>query len=141
MQTIAPNPLTDRFLYRYLGISIGLIYLWFGGLKFFPAYSPAEGLATETISMLFGGIIPAKTAMILLASWEVGVGLLLIMNWWIKPAIVLALVHMLFTFSPLFLLPEASFTAAPFCFTLVGQYILKNLVIIGALLILYRNES
>lgn len=137
MQTTTLTKTSDRYLFRYLGISIGIIYVWFGALKFFPAYSPAETLAVDTITALFGGVIPAKTAIMLLATWEVGVGLLLILNLFRKPVILLALVHMVLTFTPLFLFPEASFTG-PFCFTLVGQYIVKNLVIIGALLILYR---
>jgi uncharacterized membrane protein YkgB len=128
----------ERYVYRYLGISIGLIYFWFGMLKFFPAFSPAEELATTTIGALFGGIIPDTTALLLLATWETVVGVLLIFNLFRRPVIVLALVHMFFTFAPLILLPETSFTVAPFRFTLVGQYIVKNLVVIGALLVLYQ---
>ena len=128
----------ERYIYRYLAMSIGLIYLWFGLLKFFPAFSPAEELATTTIAALFGGLIPAPTALLLLAAWEVLIGVLLIFNLFRRPVIVLALVHMAFTFAPLILLPETSFTVAPFRFTLVGQYIVKNLVIIGALLALYQ---
>jgi len=128
----------ERYIYRYLGISIGLIYFWFGMLKFFPAYSPAEELAINTIAALFGGIIPDTTALLLLATWETVIGLLLIFNLFRRPVIMLALVHMVFTFAPLILLPETSFSVAPFRFTLVGQYIVKNLVIIGALLVLYQ---
>ena len=128
----------ERYIYRYLGISIGLIYFWFGMLKFFPEYSPAEELATNTIAALFGGIIPDTTALLLLATWETVIGLLLIFNLFRRPVIILALVHMVFTFAPLILLPETSFSVAPFRFTLVGQYIVKNLVIIGALLALYQ---
>jgi len=128
----------ERYVYRYLGISIGLIYFWFGMLKFFPAFSPAEELASNTIAVLFGGLIPDTTALLLLAAWETIIGVLLIFNLFRRPVIILALVHMFFTFAPLILLPETSFSVAPFRFTLVGQYIVKNLVIIGALLALYQ---
>ncbi len=37
---------------KLLAISIGLIYVWFGPLKFFPELSPAESLATETIDAM-----------------------------------------------------------------------------------------
>ena len=37
------------------------------------------------------------------------------------------------TFAPLFLLPGLSFTAPPLALTLVGQYIIKNIVIVSAL--------
>ena len=126
---------------RYLGSSIGIVYLWFGALKFFPNFSPAEALATDTIHTLFGGVLPAETALLLLAIWEVAVGILLLFNLFRRPVIGMALLHMAFTFSPLFLFPEASFTEAPFKFTLVGQYIVKNLVIIGALLVLWPSSK
>jgi uncharacterized membrane protein YkgB len=48
--------------------------------------------------------------------------------------------HMICTFAPLFILPELSFTHAPFAFTLVGQYIVKNIVFILAGILIYQNE-
>ncbi len=42
--------------------------------------------------------------------------------------------HVLY-FAPLFLLPDLSFTSAPLSLTLVGQYIIKNNVIICALFV------
>ena len=47
---------------------------------------------------------------------------------------------MVCTFAPLFLLPEFSFTQAPYAFTLVGQYIVKNIVFILVGIIIYQNE-
>ena len=124
-----------------LAISIGLVYLWFGALKFFPELSPAEGLAKDTINLLTLGFIPSNISIVLLAVWEILVGLLLILNIYRRPAILLALVHMLCTFTPLFLFPEQSFTNPPLCFTLLGQYIVKNLVIVGALVTLYEMPN
>jgi uncharacterized membrane protein YphA (DoxX/SURF4 family) len=121
-----------------LAISIGLVYLWFGGLKYFPHLSPAENLAKNTIYMLTFGNIPSNVSIILLAIWETTVGLLLILNIYRKQAIVLALVHMVFTFTPLLFFPEQSFSDAPMGFTLIGQYIFKNIIIISALLTLYK---
>jgi hypothetical protein len=40
------------------------------------------------------------------------------------------------TFLPLVLLPEVCFTVIPWGLTLEGQYIVKNLVIIGAALVI-----
>jgi hypothetical protein len=40
------------------------------------------------------------------------------------------------TFLPLILLPEQCFKVFPFVLTLEGQYIVKNLVIIGAALVI-----
>ncbi|MGH1435298.1 MAG: doxx family protein [Lewinella sp.] len=121
-----------------LALSIGIIYLWFGTLKYFPNQSPAEDLAKDTITILTFNIIPANVSIILLAIWESLVGILLITNIYRRVAVLLALVHMAFTFTPLFVLPEQVFVNIPFQLTLLGQYIIKNLVIIAALLSLYN---
>ena len=124
---------------RLLAISIGLVYLWFGVLKFFPHLSPAEDLAKNTITVLTLGLIPPSVSIILLAIWETVIGVLFTLNLVRRPIIYLALVHMLFTFTPLMFFPKESFNL-PFVFTLLGQYIFKNLIIIAALIILYNNE-
>lgn len=117
----------------FLTISIGMVYLWFGILKFFPNLSPAEGLAKSTVHALSFGLIPDNISIILLAIWETLVGMALIFNIWRKRAVILALVHMFFTFMPLLFFPEQVFSDGPFYLTLLGQYIVKNLVIISAL--------
>ena len=122
---------------QLLRISIGIIYLWFGSLKFFSGLSPAEGFATETVEMLTLHLIPGGVCFVLLAVGETFIGAMLILNFLPRLTIILALLHMLCTFTPLFLLPELSFNGTPFSVTLIGQYILKNLVIISALLVLY----
>lgn len=121
-----------------LALSIGLTYLWFGLLKFFPGLSPAEDLAQNTIDTLSFGLIPAELSLIFLAIWETAIGLLLCLNLFQRSAIRLALVHLLFTFTPLFLFPEQSFTEPPFQFTIIGQYIFKNLILFSALIYLLR---
>lgn len=123
-------------IYLLMRISFGLIYTWYGMLKFFPGLSPAEGLAKETIHHLTFGIIPDDVSILLLATWEVGVGLLFLTNRFQRTAILLALVHMGCTFLPFLFMPELTFTFVPYGFTLVGQYIVKNLVFIFALLLM-----
>jgi uncharacterized membrane protein YphA (DoxX/SURF4 family) len=125
---------------RFLAISIGLVYLWFGALKFFPQFSPAEDLAKHTISLLTFGLIPPNVSIILLAIWETLIGLFLILNIFRRPIIILALIHLVLTFTPFLFFPKQSFNL-PFVFTLLGQYIFKNLVIIGALLVLFKQTS
>jgi uncharacterized membrane protein YphA (DoxX/SURF4 family) len=125
----------DRWL-TILRISIGVIYLWFGVLKFFPGVSPAEELAKETIHLLTFKLINQDLSLLLLAIWETAIGVLLMGGLFIRFVIRVVLVHMICTFTPLFLLPAISFTAAPFSLTLVGQYIIKNIVIISALFVI-----
>ena len=118
-----------------LRISIGIIYLWFGILKFFQGVSPAEDLARETIHLLTFGLIAPSISILLLAIWETVIGVVLIGGIFKKLIFWFVLVHMICTFSPLILLPRLSFTQAPVALTLVGQYIIKNIVIISALLV------
>ncbi|MCB0641061.1 MAG: DoxX family protein [Phaeodactylibacter sp.] len=126
-------------LFAFLRISIGICYLWFGLLKFFPGLSPAESLAIDTITCLTFGLLPAKVSILLLAIWEVVVGLSLISGFFMRYILIVALVHMALTFSPFFCFPGKIFGEAYFSLTIIGQYIIKNLVLIAGLLLL-RSE-
>ncbi len=131
------NLRTQASINQTLGITIGIVYLWFGTLKFFPGMSPAEGLAIQTIEALTFNFIPSQTAIILLAIWEVLVGALLVLNVARRLVLPVTLLHMVLTFVPLFLFVDLSFTQPPYAFTLLGQYIFKNIIIIGALYTLH----
>ena len=124
-----------------LVISIGIVYLWFGTLKLCPGLSPAEALAKETLSRLTFGLVPTNITYCMLALWEITIGIFLILNFPKKLIIYIALLHILFTFTPLFLLAAASFTHVPYGLTLVGQYIIKNLIIFSALLYLLPQDQ
>lgn len=124
---------------RILSISIGIVYLWFGFLKFFPGLSPADLLAKQTISLLTFDLLPENIGILLLAIFEVVIGLCLIFNLQLKRIIIAAIIHLVLTFVPVVFFPEISFSKAPFSLTLVGQYIIKNIVIISALLLIYQR--
>lgn len=126
---------------RLLRWTLAICYLWFGMLKFFPGISPAEGLAQDTIRVLTFGLIPDNISIVLLAIWEVGVGLILASGIFLRFGIWAAIVHMVCTFTPLVFFPEVSFTAVPYAFTIVGQYIVKNLVFLVGLGILLTEEE
>ncbi len=127
---------------RLLIISLGIVYLWFGTLKFFSGLSPAEILAKETIHILTFGLIPDNISFLMLAIWEVIIGVLLLLNVRHKSIIYLALIHIVFTFTPLFLLPAISFNEEHmYSLTLVGQYIIKNVVLFSALLIIFPENG
>lgn len=121
--------------HRLLVMSFGIIYIWFGMLKFFPGLSPAEDLAKQTIHKLTFGLIPDHISIILLAIWEVSIGVLMLVNRATKWVVYITLFHLVLTFTPLFLLPASVFdNTHTYSLTLVGQYIIKNLVLIAALL-------
>ncbi|MDY3201537.1 MAG: DoxX family membrane protein [Arcobacter sp.] len=125
---------------KLMRISLGIIFLWYGILKFFPSLSPAEELAIKTIDIMFFGLINETISIKLLALLEVGIGLGFLSGYYTKIVTIIFLGHMVCTFAPLFILPELSFTHAPYAFTLVGQYIVKNIVFILVGIIIYQNE-
>lgn len=130
-----------KFQISLLRISIGIIYLWFGSLKYFPGVSPAEELAKETIRLLTFGLIESNLSLLLLAIWETAIGVLLSTGLLKRYSFWLVLVHMICTFAPLVLLPQHSFNQIPFSLTLIGQYIVKNIVIICGLFVVNSFEE
>jgi uncharacterized membrane protein YphA (DoxX/SURF4 family) len=118
--------------YNFLRISIGVIFLWFGVLKFFPGFSPAQDLAIRTISQLSFNLISANSAIIILATWECLIGLGFVVGRFQKVTLFLLFLQMLGTFTPIFLFPNEIFTVIPYAPTLEGQYIIKNIVIVSA---------
>ncbi len=121
-----------RFGVPFLRISLGIVFFWFGVLKFFPGLSPADQLASRTISALTLGIMPADVALLVLAVWECAIGLGLILGVFLRLTLLLLFLQMLGTFTPLLLFPDETFTRFPYAPTLEGQYIVKNLVLIAA---------
>ncbi len=115
-----------------LRIGLGLIFLWFGALKFPPGVSSAEKLAVDTIAVMTFGLLPATTARVLLATWECLIGLGLITGRAMRITLLLLFLQMLGTLTPLVFFPGDTFTRFPWAPTLAGQYIIKNLVLVAA---------
>ncbi len=118
-----------------LRISLGLVFLGFGVLKFFPGVSPAEGLASETFAILTFGLVPHGVAMVLIAALETTIGLLLISGRGLRLALALLAVQMVGILSPLLLLPGEMFRTDPIAPTLAGQYVLKDIILGAAVLV------
>lgn len=133
------NFLIDTFK-RYgtttLRISLGVVFLWFGFLKFFPNVSPAETLATQTIDVLTFGLIVPSVSIKILAIWESLIGLGLLTNKFQRVTLFLLWLQMVGAWSPLVIFPNEMFISFPFVLTLEGQYIVKNLVIIAGSFVL-----
>jgi uncharacterized membrane protein YphA (DoxX/SURF4 family) len=117
---------------RLLRLSLGLVFVWFGALKFFPGLSPAQTLAGATISTLSFGLLTPGVAVLVLAVWECLIGIGLITGYFLRATLLLLWLQMLGTITPLFLFPDECFTLVPFAPTLEGQYIIKNLVLVTA---------
>lgn len=129
-----------RWLARHgltlLRLSVGVVFLWFGALKFFPGLSPAEELAGRTISVMTFGLVPPAVSLPVLAAWEVLIGLGFLSGRCLRATILLLTGQMLGTVTPIFFFPHETFSAFPFAPTLEGQYIIKNIVLLSAGLVL-----
>ncbi len=123
------NP-TDRVVRAptFLRLSAGLVYFYFGFLKFYTDLSPAEMLASQTIMRLWPWPVDAHTVLLWLAASEVLIGVAFLLNVGLRWVLWIFLLHQVGTFSPLFFMPELSFKIAPFSPTMEGQFIIKNLV-------------
>ncbi len=124
--------LMARFGILILRVSLGINFPWFGVLKFFPGLSPAQDLATDTIEILTFGLLQPETSIWILASWETLIGLGLIAGVYLRATLLLLFVQMLGTLTPLILFPAETFAVLPYAPTLEGQYIIKNVVLISA---------
>lgn len=114
-----------------LRVSMGIVFFWFGAIKLVPGLSPAEGLIEQTITF-----IPFNLFLPVLAVWEMLIGLGFITNRFMRLTILLLFLQMPGTLSPALLRPDLVWTVFPFGLTLEGQYIVKNLVLISAALVI-----
>jgi uncharacterized membrane protein YphA (DoxX/SURF4 family) len=121
---------------RLLRVSLGIVFFWFGALKFFPGLSPAQDLATKTISILTFGSFPPNMSIVVLATWECLIGFGLILGLFMRATLLLLFLQMLGTITPIFFFPHEVFTHIPYAPTLEGQYIIKNIVLISAGLVI-----
>lgn len=130
---------TDRAITHWMArygllvmrIGLGVVFFWFGALKLVPGLSPAEELVRNTVYF-----VDPDLFLPVLAIWEMLIGLGLISGKLMRLTLLLLFLQMPGTALPLVLLPEVCWTAFPVGLTLEGQYIIKNLVLIGAGLVL-----
>jgi uncharacterized membrane protein YphA (DoxX/SURF4 family) len=118
-----------------LRIGLGSVFLWFGALKFFPGYSPAEDLAARTIEAITFGVVGPQISLPVLAAWETVIGIGLLSGRFLRATLFLLAVQMVGTLMPLVLFPGETFSRFPLAPTLEGQYIIKNVVLIGAAMV------
>jgi uncharacterized membrane protein YphA (DoxX/SURF4 family) len=114
-----------------LRVGLGIVFLWFGLLKFFKGLSPAEDLVRNTVYF-----VDPDLFLPVLAAWESLIGIGLITGKFLRVTILLLFLQMPGTALPLLILPEKVWTVFPYGLTLEGQYIVKNLVLIGAGLVI-----
>jgi uncharacterized membrane protein YkgB len=132
VETIDRN--VTRLLARHsltvLRITIGVVFVWFGALKFFPGMSPAEHLIRESITFLsMDWFLP------FLALMECTIGVCYILGGkFTRVAVILMLGQMAGAMSPMVLRPDLIWVKFPFIWTLEGQYVFKDIVLIAVAL-------
>ena len=119
---------------RLLRYAVGIVFLWFGALKLIPGASPAEALVKATVPF-----VDPDAFYPVLAVWEMLIGALLLVRPGARLALLLLALQMPGTFLPFVVLPDVCWARFPFTtpadvfvLTLEGQYIVKNLVLVAA---------
>jgi uncharacterized membrane protein YkgB len=121
------RPFLARIGVPLLRISLGVVFLWFGMLKILDV-SPVSGLVAKTIYWFDPDVVvPALGAV------EVFVGLCLLAGRLMRLALPLLVLQMAGTFLVLVFLPEVAFRDGnPLLLTVEGEFVVKNLVLLSA---------
>jgi uncharacterized membrane protein YkgB len=127
----ALRPFLARLGVPLLRISVGIVFLWFGLLKIFDV-SPVSALVANTIYWFDPDVVvPALGAV------EVFVGACLLAGRLMRFALPLLVLQMAGTFLVLVLLPEIAFRDGnPLLLTVEGEFVVKNLVLFSAALVI-----
>lgn len=113
-----------------LRVSLGLVFLGFGVLKFVPGASPAEALVMRTIDTLSLGLVSGTLAVLITAVLETFIGLTLISGRWLRAGLAVLAGSIVGIMSPLVLFFGDLFPGlVP---TLEAQYVLKDIVLVAA---------
>jgi putative oxidoreductase len=129
----ALKSLLERWSIPALRVALGAVFVAFGVLKFFPGVSPVEPLVEATWGVLTFGVVGGQLALILTAVIETVAGLALISGVFARFGLVMLAIAFVGILSPLVFFPGELFAATgP---TLLGQYVIKNVVLIAAALV------
>ena len=97
------DPIITSWMNQYglilLRISVGIVFVWFGVLKFFPGVSAAQDLAIRTIELLTFGLVPEALIINGLALWEVVIGIGLISGKFMRETLLLLFLQMIGTYA------------------------------------------
>ncbi|VGO16996.1 hypothetical protein PDESU_05590 [Pontiella desulfatans] len=118
--------------------SLFVVFFWFGILKPL-GVSSAEPLVLKTVDWM--PLLSPVQWLAVIGWWEMAIGLFFLTRKTTRLAIALLFLQMTGTFMPLFILPEITFqpNGVPFLPSLEGQYIIKNIIIISAALVIGGN--
>jgi uncharacterized membrane protein YkgB len=121
-------------------VSLFIVFFWFGILKPL-GLSAAAPLVIKTVDWM--PLLSPEQWLSVIGWWEVVIGISFLFRKTTRLAIALLFLQMIGTFMPLFILPEVTFQpgGVPFLPTIEGQYIIKNVIIISAALVIGGSLS
>lgn len=123
-------PFLRRVAVPVLRVSLGVVFVWFGMLKILEV-SPVSQLVAKTVYWVDPDVIVP-----LLGVFEVTVGVLLLLGRALRLTLLLFLVQMVGTFLTFIVLPDVTFRDGnPLLLTVEGEFVVKNLVLISAALV------
>ena len=122
-------------------LALGLVFLWFGALKFAHGMSEAEDVARRTLVKLTFGLLPSEVCVYVLATWECVIGIGLLSGKFLRSTLLLLFLQLPGTFLPLLFFPSETWKHFPYAPTLEGQYIIKNVVLISAAIVVGATTS
>lgn len=121
----------DRYGVTALRIAVALVFIWFGALKVIDR-SPVADLVADTVYWL-----PSEAFVRFLGVWEIVVGLGLLIPVALRLTLLLFWAQMAGTFLVLIVHPDLSFQSSnPLLLTVTGEFVVKNLVLITAGLVI-----
>jgi putative oxidoreductase len=110
-----------------LRISLGVVFIWFGALKF-SSSTPVGELVAKTLPFL-----PSHVLVPALGAFEVLLGIGLLIGRRLEIVALLMCAHLAGTFLVLVTQPSVAFQDGnPFMLTMTGEFVVKNVVLITA---------
>jgi uncharacterized membrane protein YkgB len=108
-------------------VSLGIVFVWFGLLKVI-GVSPVFDLASHVVYW-----VPPELFVPLLGIWEIVIGVGLLLGKVLRVILSLLFLQLAGTFLVLIIRPEVAFQGGnPLFLTTEGEFVIKNLVLIGA---------
>lgn len=116
---------------RFLRFALAVVFIWFGALKV-AGRSPVADLVAQTVYW-----VPPRFFVPFLGVWEVVVGMGLLLGVALRLVLFLFWLQMAGTFLVLILRPGVAFQDNnPLLLTTMGEFVIKNLVLIAAGLVI-----
>jgi uncharacterized membrane protein YkgB len=121
----------ERYGVTVLRVAVAIVFIWFGALKVIDR-SPVEDLVKDTIYFL-----PEDTFFVVIGVWEIIIGVGLLVPVLLRLTLALFWLQMAGTFLSLIVLPDRAFQDGnPLLLDVTGEFIVKNLVLIAAGLVI-----